>query len=66
MTPVEISYWLDQATPEQVERVRVVGQRTHQHWLTQGLHPLDTIAPIDAAISLEIITMGGLRVVGRA
>lgn len=66
MTPIEINYWLDQAAPEQVERAKVAGQLSHQFWLKQGLHPLDTLAPIDAAVTLEIIAMGGLRVVGRA
>lgn len=66
MTPVEISYWLDRADAGQMKRVRDAGLEAQQHWLLQGLHPLDTLVAIDAAVTLEIIAMHGLRVIGRA
>lgn len=66
MTPVEISYWLDQADAAQMKRVRDVGLEAQQHWLLQGLHPLDTLVAIDAAVTIEIIAQRGLAVIGRA
>lgn len=66
MTPVEITYWLDQATAEQRASVQAVGKEAHAFWLAQGLHPLDTLVAIDAAVSLEIIAQRGLAVIGRS
>jgi len=66
MTPVEISYWFDRASLEQQKQVQKVGSEAHHYWLSQALHPLDTLVAIDAAVCLEIIAMRGLTVIGRA
>jgi hypothetical protein len=66
MQPAEISFWLDQADRDQMLRVKTAAQLAQEYWLAQRLHPLDVLTAIDAAVSVEIIAMRGLRVIGRA
>ncbi len=66
MEPIEVNYWLDQASADQLTRVRDVATEARAFWLAQRLHPIDTFVAVEAAATLEIIALGGLRVVGRA